>query len=289
MKYCLTILTAGLLMASCNNRNGAATTGTMDTVYGCKLTNEQMIRDCPIDAMGDSVIICKQGTMNVAGSGKGAMTWTEYLASKYSGAEGRVMECKTGKPLFHDLYTAPLLTYKNKKLLVDKRMSFDIYDPVTHRWLEQIELPVWRSTISAKGSSLNISPDSLIFKPPFHDRKAFASADTTCQAEMKRTDHYLYMRTANQLLACALCGDTLSERRLLHLENDFASYFAKYPDLKKYLDEKLLLYKAYKNYVDKGGKRSYFDLSVFPYFYNQLKKLNPQLPPARTTLKPVDE
>ncbi len=289
MKNCLVILLSVLVLASCNNGNEYVVTATMDTVYHCNLTTEQMLRACPVDAVGDSVVICKQGTMNVIGSGKGAMTWTDYLASKYSGGEGQVMECKTGKPLFHDLYVSPLLTYKDKKLLVDKRMAFEIYDPVYRKWLDQIELPVWRCIISANRSNLIISADSLIFKPPFQDRSAFASADSTYKTEMNRTDHYLYMRTANRLLACALCGDALSERRLLTLENDFSGYFANNPDSKKYLTEKLAVYTAYKNYLSQGGKRSYFDLSVFPYFYNQLKKMNKNLPAPRTTLKPVEE
>jgi hypothetical protein len=51
----------------------------------------------------------------------------------------------------------------------------------------------------------------------------------------------------------------------------------------------MAIYKAYNNYLSNGGKRSYFDLSVFPYFYNQMKKMNKNLPPPRTTLKPVVE
>ncbi len=287
MKNYVVILLLGLLLATCRSGNYHSKTSSMDTVYHCNLTNEQMLQACPIDAVGDSIIICKQGTMNVIGSGKGAMTWTEYLASKYSGGEGQVMECKTGKPLLYDFYVSPLLTYKDKKLLVDKRLSFEIYDPVTRQWLDQIELPVWRCIISARRSKLNISTDSLIFKPAFHDRYAFASADSTYKTEMNRTDHYLYMRTTNRLLACALCGDTLSERRLLTLENEFTSYFENSPDSKKYFTEKIAVYKAYKNYLSNGGKRSYFDLSVFPYFYNQMKKKNKNLPPTRATLKPV--
>ncbi len=289
MKHCLVIIFLGLLLASCNSGNNHAKTSKMDTVYHCNLTSEEMITACPIDAVGDSIVICKQGTMDVMGSGRGAMTWTEYLASKYSGAEGEVMECKTGKPLFHDFYVSPLLTYKDKKLIVDKRVAFEIYDPVSRLWLDQIELPVWRCIISASQSKIKISTDSLIFKPAFHDRYAFASADSTYKTEMNRTDHYLYMQMANRLLACALCGDTLSERRLLSLENEFASYFANNSDSKKYLDEKLAVFKAYKNYLSSGGKRSYFDLSIFPYFYNRMKKINKNLPPPHTTMKPVEE
>ena len=75
----------------------------VDKVYthpcGCVLTDEQMIMQCPIDAIGDSVIICKVGTNSVIGSNRPPMTWPEFIASEYHGGEGLLVDCKTGKPL----------------------------------------------------------------------------------------------------------------------------------------------------------------------------------------------
>ena len=106
---------------------------------------------------------------------------------------------------------------------------------------------------------------------------------------MNRTDHYLYMRTANRLLACALCGDTLSARRLMNFEADLSDYFTQHSESRKYLAEKMDVFNAYMDYLKKGGKRIFFDLSIYPYFYKQMKKLNKNQPPPRTSLKPLDE
>ena len=280
-----------LFIFSCanNNQNTDAKKKKHVSPCGCQLTDEQELYTCPVKAVGDSVIICKIGTNTVLGNGGGTMTWPEYIASKFSGAEGSLVDCETGKPIFSNVYTSPLLTYKKNQLWVDKRLPFEIYDPATRQWLDQIELPVWRNKITARQGKLIVSPDSLIFRPPFHDRLAYASADSAYKAEMNRTDHYLYMRTANRLLACAICGDTLSERRLLNFESDLADYFTQHPESRKYLVEKMDVFKAYREYLQHGGKRTFFDLSIFPYFYEQMKKQNKNLPPPRTSLKPLDE
>jgi hypothetical protein len=280
-----------LFIFSCanNDQNAAAKKKKQVSPCGCQLTDEQELNTCPVKAVGDSVVICKVGTITVLGSEGGTMAWPEYIASKFSGAEGPLVDCETGKPIFSNVYTSPLLTYKKNQIWVDKRLPFEIYDPATRQWIDQIELPVWRNKITARQGKLIVSPDSLIFRPPFHDRLGYTSADSAYIAEMKRTDHYLYMRTANRLLACALCGDTLSERRLLNFETDLADYFTQHPESRKYLAEKMNVFIAYKEYLKKGGKRTYFDLSIYPYFYEQMKKRNKNQPPPRTSLKPLDE
>lgn len=288
MKQTLKLYSIAVWLGSCAGGIPVYNKAAMYTAYGCNLTMEQMLETCPVAAVGDCVIICKPGTIYVAG-GPGTMNWADYMASKYSGAEGPVMECKSGKPIFKDLHVAPLLTYRDDILIVDKQLSFEIFDPETRSWIYGIELPVWRTVISASRGKLFISPDSLIFRPPPLNRLAFASADSTYRIEMNRTDHYMYMRTVDRLLGCALCGDTLSEKRLLKIEKELAGYFANNPDSKKYFNEKMAVFLAYKNYLSKGGKPGYFDLSVFPYFYTQMKKTNKNLPPPRTTKKPIKE
>lgn len=290
MKLALALLVC-IFFSCTNNNNNNNTTGKKKHVSpcGCLLSDEQELNTCPIKAVGDSVVICKIGTNTVLGDGGGTMNWPEYMASKFFGGEGPLVDCETGKPLFNGSYTSPVLTYKGNKIIVDKRLPFEIYDPTSRQWMDQIELPVWRNKITARNGKLIVSPDSLIFRPPFHDRQAFASADSAYKAEMSRTDHYLYLRTVNRLLACALSGDTLSERRLQNFEADIADYFTRHPESRKYLTEKMLVFSTYKDYLKRGGKRTYFDLSIFPYFYEQMKKRNKNQPPPRTSLKPLDE
>lgn len=236
---------------------------------GCVLSEEEMIMKCPIDAIGDSVTVCKVGTNNVIGSNRGPMTWQQYIESEYFGGEGLVVDCKTGKSIFHDL-NSPVLSYKNKVLIADNRTRIDIFDKRKKVWID-IELPDWRQTVYAVNGELRTTSDSLIFKPPFQEKQAFAAVDSEYIAEQKRSDHYLISRTAIRLMVCAMNGDKVSEERLLSLEKDFAAYYNEHADSKKYLDQYLRLYKAYKDHIDKTGKREYYDLTIFPYFKDSAK------------------
>jgi hypothetical protein len=263
----------GLVFSSCSTKKSTAKEKESDPskTCSCLLSDEEMITFCPVDAIGDSVVICKVGTIYVAGSGRDAMTWPEYIASKYKGGEGQVIDCKTGKGLFQ-YPLSPRLSYKNRQLLVDKRMDFDVYDQAEGNWIEGMELPAWRTTVYAANGIIKVSADSLIFKPPYHGPDAFASAAKEYDAEMKRTDHYLFLRTVNRLLVCALSGDSVSHKRLLTIEKDLADFLSTHPEYKKYLDEKTGLYNAYLSFLKSGGKKEYFDLTIFPYFEKQLKK-----------------
>lgn len=254
-----------LLLFACNSQEKTPTPVKEYThPCGCRLSEKEMISKCPIDAIGDSVLICKVGTNNVIGSGRPPMTWPEYIASEYFGGEGELVDCKTGKPLLSGV-KSPIISYKNKQLLVDNRLPFDVYDAKTGYW-KNIEIPVWRKKVFAVNNELKIAADSFIFKPPFHGAPAFAKIAKEYETEVKRTDHYLISNTVNRLLVCSLCGDKLSEQRLLNIRNDFSDYYNDHPDSDSLLQEKLAIYKAYKSYIDAGGKREYFDLSGFINF-----------------------
>lgn len=237
---------------------------------GCALTDKQMIMLCPIDAIGDSVVICKVGTNDVIGSHRSPMTWPEYIASEYFGGEGKLVSCKTGKDLLSDT-RSPVISYRNKKLNVDNRYKFEVYDSRKKSWID-IELPVWRKTVYAVNNELMIAPDSLVFKPVLQGKDAFADVAKEYENETKRSDHYMITRTVYRLLSCALCGDQTSEKRLLSTRNDFSAYYENHPESVVYLDESLKLLAAYKSYIDKGGKRNYYDLSNFVFLKNPTVK-----------------
>ena len=258
-----------LLTVSCKRKTAVAEEKKYTHPCGCVLSKEEMIMKCPIDAIGDSVTVCKVGTNNVIGSGRGPMTWQQYIESEYFGGEGVVVDCKTGKSIFHDL-NSPVISYKNKVLIADNRTRIDIFDKRKKVWID-IELPDWRQTVYAVNGELRTTSDSLIFKPPFQGKDAFAAADKEYLEEQKRRDHYLLSRTAIRLMVCAMNGDKVSEERLLALQKDFAEYYNEHPDSKKYLDQYLRLYNAYKEKLNKTGKREYYDLTIFPYFKDSAK------------------
>lgn len=264
MKPTLAALTVAMLLYwSCQNSDTIKKSGT--GICECQMTEKEMIDKCPVVADGDSIIICKVGTNTVIGSGKGPMTWQEFLESEYYGAEGTLIDCKTGEELIPGM-RSPIVKYRNKGLIIDKRETFDVYDSVKDEWVLQMKLPVWRVRVNAEKNALHISKDSFIFKPPYHGREAFKSVAAEYESEQKRKDHYLVVRTAKRLMLCAMSGDTLSERRLMTIEKDFAAYFTSHADSKKYLDEVITLFNSYKAYLQNGGRREYFDMSIFPRF-----------------------
>jgi hypothetical protein len=169
----------------------------------------------------------------------------EFIASEYHGGEGQLVNCKTGDELLPGVHD-PKLSYRDKMLIVDKRRRFDVFDSVNNEWVMQLDLPVWQQKVYALKSELHLTKDSLIFKPPYHGRKASKSIDEEYRAEQQRSDHYLLNRTANRLMLCALSGDTLSARRLETMRNDFAPYFSAHEDSKKIFDELWLVYTAYR-------------------------------------------
>jgi len=255
---------------SCNQNKKATEEKVYTSPCGCVLSKEDMIMQCPVDAIGDSVTICKVGTNSVIGSNRPPMTWQQYVESEYFGGEGLLVDCKTGMPLFGQL-RSPIISYKNKQLIVDERFGFDVYSPEKKEWLN-LDLPLWRKRVSAINNQLHISPDSLVLQPPLMGKEAIAKAAEEYETEKKRTDHYMVTNTVNRLLACALCGDKASAEKLLHIENDFPGYYSSHADSKALLDERIGIYEAYQAYLDKGGKREYYDLSIFPYFKSKAGK-----------------
>ena len=220
---------------------------------------------CPVDAIGDSIVICKVGTVSVPGSELGTMNWTQFIQSIYNGGEGELIYCKTGEKIM-DRLPSRELSLKNNKLLVDERFDMQVYDSINNVWLERVDIPCYRKTVYAMAGEIKVSADSMILKPPRHSKKAFASAAKNYEEERARTDHYLIDRTIDRLLSCAVCGDTLSASRLQNLGKDFAAYFSSSEFETKRLAQRLKLYHDYQQYLANGGKRVYFDMSIFPYF-----------------------
>ncbi len=235
---------------------------------GCVLSKEQMIRFCPLDAIEDSVVVCKVGTNNVIGSHRPPMTWTEFILSEYFGGEGMLVSCKTGDTLLPGL-RLPVISYKNKQLVVDERLHFDVYDPKDKRWIDY-EIPVWRKKVYAIKNELKITADSFIFKPAFQGTEAFAQVSQEYETELKRTNHYMITNTVKRLLSCSMCGDKISEQRLLNTRKDFSDYYNDHPDSEKYLNEYLEFYQAFKANSGKG-KQEFYDLTTYLKSINKWK------------------
>ncbi|MFY0482151.1 hypothetical protein ACI6PS_06050 [Flavobacterium sp. PLA-1-15] len=228
---------------------------------GCRLTDQEMIEKLPITAIGDSIVVCKVGTNYVAGSGRDAMTWLEYLQSEYHGFEGSIYDC-VREASFKQLYDSRILSYRDKKIIIDYRFPIDVYDATSGKWID-LELQTYSQTIYANNGTISYSAPALIFKPPLQPSKAFALTNTEYEKEAARTDHYMISTTMKRLFTCAVNGDEKSRKRFLNLTTDFKAYYDKDDYSLKYYHKYLKLYQDYMNYLQKGGKKTYYDLTVF--------------------------
>lgn len=259
-----------ILLFSCSSPSNHSNQEEAKKIYtqpcGCALTEKQMIQYCPVDAVGDSILICKVGTNSVIGSGRPPMTWTEFIQSEYSGGEGMLVNCKTGDTLFPGLYNR-VLSYRNKSLYVNERIPFNVYINKRSEWVN-IDIPVWQHIVSSVNSEIRISDKTFILKPPYQDKKVFKRVCDEYEQEEKASQHYMISNLPGRLMVCAVNGDTLSASRLINFEKNFSDYFKDHAETKKILDKNLYLYSTYSDYLSKGGKREYIDLTKYVYLKN---------------------
>jgi hypothetical protein len=255
-----------LLVLSCQNKSNELPPKPPKNACGCTLTDEEMITKLPITAKGDSIVVCKVGTNYVAGSGRDAMTWLEYLQSEYNGGEGEIYDCVTNQP-HQSLYPSRILKYTDKKLVLDYRIPMDVYDAYNKAWVD-LEIPVYRQTIYAKNNRIYYSAVVVNFDIPQQKKAAFAAADEAYQQESQRQDHYMISGVVKKLFTAALNGDSVSKTRFDNITKDFEAYYKDHDDSYKIYEQYRKILTDYNQYLAKGGKVNYYDLSVFPYFKN---------------------
>ena len=71
-----------------------------------------------------------------------------------------------------------------------------------------------------------------------------------------------------KLFTAALNGDKVSKTRFENFTKDFEAYYKEHDDSYKIYQQYRKLYDDYNQYLAQGGKVTYYDLSVFPYFKN---------------------
>lgn len=265
MRKIVIVLTAVFIL-SCQNKGNELPPKPHKNACGCTLTDEEMITKLPITAKGDSIVICKVGTISVPGSDLGTMNWLQYLQSEYNGGEGDIYDCVTNQPM-KSLYPSRILKYKDKKLVLDYRFPMDVYDAHNKTWLD-LEIPVYRQTIYAKNNRIYYSTVTVNFDIPQQKQAAFAAADEAYQKESQQPYHYMISGVVKKLFTAALNGDKVSKTRFENITKDFEAYYKDHADSYKIYQQYRKLYDDYNQYLAQGGKVNYYDLSVFPYFKN---------------------
>lgn len=230
----------------------------------CNMTAEEMAKFCPITALGDSIVVCKTGTIRVAGLRESA-SWTEYMRSEYFGGEGKLVYCKSGKAVFNPTFDK-ILNYNEGAIQVDLRQEFDVYDPINMQWVEKIALPVYRKIIFARNDCIQISTDSLIFKPPFQNEEGIKRAIIAYEEQKARSPQYLTAGVIRKLFAASINGDEEATAIFLRLSSEYADFLKQKTWLREQLSDKEAILRQYNQYLEAGGEKSYFDLKIFPYF-----------------------
>jgi hypothetical protein len=143
----------------------------------------------------------------------------------------------------------------------------DVYDALNKAWVD-LEIPVYRQTIYAKKNRIYYSKVAVNFAIPQQKQAAFAAADEAYQKESQQPYHYMISGVVKKLFTAALNGDEVSKKRFENITKDFEAYYKDHADSYKIYQQYRKLYDDYNQYLAKGGKVNYYDLSIFPYFKN---------------------
>jgi hypothetical protein len=168
---------------------------------------------------------------------------------------------------FKTKYPSYILHYKNKQLVLDYRLSMDVYDAHNKTWID-LEIPAYRQIIYAKNNRIFYAPVTVKFDIPKQKKAAFAAADEAYQQEKQRTDHYMISNVVKKLFTAAINGDPVAKTRFENITQDFEAYYKNHEDSYKIYQKYRELYDDYNRYLAQGGSVNYYDLSVFPYFKN---------------------
>ncbi|MFK7971402.1 MAG: hypothetical protein AB8F95_13615 [Bacteroidia bacterium] len=232
----------------------------------CKLSEDDMRRMCPISAVGDSIVICKSGSIRIAGNPE-SMSWQAYMESEYTGGVGIIAYCASGEKVFE----APLkykLNYLDKTVLVDVQFEFDVFDPINKQWVEKLEMPVYQKRIWAKDGAIQVTGDSFILKPPFQDEEAIEQALQAYHAERERYKEYVSLGAIKKLFSAALNGSEEAAKLLSSLDLEYPDYFKEHEWLYTLLLDRKKALKQYQDYLKAGGEKAFFDMKYFLYFQN---------------------
>ena len=279
------------LLASLMYWTACRETGQKD-LCACNLSEQQDANDCPIAALGDSIVICKKGSIRFGASVSGDYSWLAYMKSKHSGAEGKLRHCRSGKELIEDPWIGTpdnkRRNYRGKKIYVKILREVDVYDHEKEKWAGTFSLPVYRRVVFAKEDSVYVSDKAFIFKPPHQKASAFQSAIAQYQKQKQKKEELfaakVYNRerlarldksTINKLFVSAVNGSEEAQNILLRLPDEFAEYLATNTYIERILMDKIQIYKRYMAALEEGQAREYLDMSKFLYF----QKKNPATRP----------
>lgn len=222
-------------------------------ICDCKLSDMEMTDHYPVAAIGDSLVLCKLGTLN-------GEHWTKGLYGLQLYDHIRLYNCMTDSPIvFPDHYN--LISYKDKSIHLWSKRNFSLFIAKNNTWEPAFEIPVYSIKVFAKNGKISSSAKELAFTPQQYSKKALQLVDSLYQLKL---NHPASHSVASKLLMAAWNGDTLSARRL----RNFKSTFSQYGSEKEVIELYLELLNNYDTLIQNGGKVNYLELPSLPIFEN---------------------
>jgi hypothetical protein len=231
---CLLILTT---LISCQPKDKQSTKD-----FACKQSYEDISTYLPINAIGDSVVICDKHKFQVDfGSKADSGTYVAVL-TRHPFADNRIIwNCTTDTSLTFK-YPDHTLTYTNKRLIVGSNKMFFYFGPKGKSVLSK-QLPAYRQEVYAENGTLNITKAKMILIPLQYPASSVKFARAKYDSLAKTPNAKLNMSIAEDLFVAALSGDKLAKKRLLELKNKFVVA----EDDKQILDDRLDFYQEYRS------------------------------------------
>lgn len=262
MKNLLLSILTSIILFSCNT-NEKKKTELGNVPCDCEVSNYDMNLKFPITANNDSIIICRKGVIE----GK---KWFEFMKNnRFNKGIGilndELINCKTGEIII-DNHWNKILLYSGDSLIVYRWIEFANYDSINDVWRTVNDIKIYRETISASGDIVVVSPKKIILKPIYQSPLAFKKVDTIYYQQTNNIGGENIGYLSAVLLSAALCGDTISSRRLLNLTKKFEFSLKNNPYLKESIKIKVDILNDYNEFIQSGNKREYIDMTVYPNY-----------------------
>lgn len=253
---CLSFLLLPLLVA-CADKNMTASRKKLfekfdlPEICDCKLSDMEMTDHYPVAAIGDSLVLCKLGTLNTE-------HWTKGLYGLKLHDHIRLYNCMADSPIvFPDHYN--LISYKDKSIHLWSNRSFSLFVAKNNTWEPSFDIPVFYIKVFAESGKISFSAKELAFTPQQYSTKALQLVDSLYQLKLNHpASHYV----APKLLMAAWNGDTLSARRLRNFKSTFNQYGSEQGTIELCLE----LLNSYDTLIQNGGKVNYLErppLTIF--------------------------
>lgn len=224
----------------------------------CNLSDMEMTRQFPITSNNDRIVLCKKGSIN----GK---DWTSFLSQNVLNDYFSIYDCQTEQYIKAKLPSFSA-TYKDRALIIFSHREFISYDAVNEKWLERLQIYVYREKIYAQENQIHKSIPEFVLTPPLLTPKAIDEVDKMFESKLRKVSQVTSSYLVEHLLVAALNGDEKSKKRLHNFQKIIPQRFkGDEENNPSNLAESLEILNDFEQYII-DHKVEYLDLKNYPRF-----------------------